>query len=82
MLSPNAVGKTKGVIAGLEAKKTGIEQENSVRTISVLLPTGLLINACLLAVRDSISPVIHMVLQIFAIILMVAGLVLTVKQRE
>ena len=78
----NAVGKTKGVIAGLEAKKTGIEQENSVRTISVLLPTGLLINACLLAARDSISPVIHMVLQIFAIILMVAGLVLTVKQRD
>ena len=78
----NAVGKTKGVLAQLEAKKSGIEQENSVRTISVLLPTGLLINACLLAARDSISPVIHMVLQIFAIILMVAGLVLTVKQRE
>ena len=78
----NAVGKTKGVIAQLEAKKSGIEQENSVRMISVLLPTGLLINACLLAARDSISPVIHMVLQIFAIILMVAGLVLTVKQRE
>lgn len=38
--------------------------------------------AILLAARDSISPVIHMVLQIFAIILMVAGLVLTVKQRE
>lgn len=78
----NAVGKTKGVLAQLEAKKSGIEQENSVRTISVLLPTGLLINACLLAVQDSISPVIHMVLQILAIILMVAGLILTVKQRD
>ena len=37
----NAVGKTKGVLAELEARKSGIEQENSVRTISVLLPTGL-----------------------------------------
>ena len=78
----NAVGKTKGVLAELEARKSGIEQENSVRTISVLLPTGLLINACLLAAQDSISPVIHMVLQILAIILMVAGLILTVKQRD
>ena len=78
----NAVGKTKGVLAELEARKSGIEQENSVRTISVLLPTGLLINACLLAVQDSISPVIHMVLQILAIILMVAGLILTVKQGD
>ena len=77
-----AVGKTKGVLAQLEATKSGIEQENSVRTISVLLPTGLLINACLLAVQDSISPVIHMVLQILAIILMVAGLILTVKQGD
>ena len=78
----NAVGKTKGVLAELEARKSGIEQENSVRTISVLLPTGLLINACLLAAQDSISPVIHMVLQILAIILMVAGLILTVKQGD
>lgn len=78
----NAVGKTKGVLAELEARKSGIEQENSVRTISVLLPTGLLINACLLAAQDSISPVIHMVLQILAIILMAAGLILTVKQGE
>ena len=78
----NAVGKTKGVLAELEARKSGIEQENSVRTISVLLPTGLLINACLLAVQDSISPVIYMVLQILAIILMVAGLILTVKQGD
>ena len=76
----NAVGKTKGVLAELEARKSGIEQENSVRTISVLLPTGLLINACLLAAQDSISPTIHMVLQILAIILMAAGLILTVKQ--
>lgn len=78
----NAVGKTKGVLAELEARKSGIEQENSVRTISVLLPTGLLINACLLAAQDSISPTIHMVLQILAIILMAAGLILTVKQGE
>lgn len=78
----NAVGKTKGVLAELEARKSGIEQENSVRTISVLLPTGLLINACLLAAQDSISPVIHMVLQILAIILMAAGLILTVKQGD
>ena len=78
----NAVGKTKGVLAELEARKSGIEQESSVRTISVLLPTGLLINACLLAAQDSISPVIHMVLQILAIILMAAGLILTVKQGE
>lgn len=78
----NAVGKTKGVLAELEARKSGIEQESSVRTISVLLPTGLLINACLLAVQESISPVIHMVLQILAIILMVAGLILTVKQGD
>lgn len=76
----NAVGKTKGVLVELEARKSGIEQENSVRTISVLLPTGLLINACLLAAQDSISPTIHMVLQILAIILMAAGLILTVKQ--
>lgn len=76
----NAVGKTKGVLAELEARKSGIEQESSVRTISVLLPTGLLINACLLAAQDSISPTIHMVLQILAIILMAAGLILTVKQ--
>lgn len=78
----NAVGKTKGVLAELEARKSGIEQESSVRTISVLLPTGLLINACLLAAQDSISPVIHMVLQILAIILMAAGLILTVKQGD
>lgn len=78
----NAVGKTKGVLAELEARKSGIEQESSVRTISVLLPTGLLINACLLAAQDSISPTIHMVLQILAIILMAAGLILTVKQGE
>ena len=68
------------VNAELEARKSGIEQESSVRTISVLLPTGLLINACLLAAQDSISPTIHMVLQILAIILMAAGLILTVKQ--
>lgn len=78
----NAVGKTKGVLAELEARKSGIEQESSVRTISVLLPTGLLINACLLAAQDSISPTIHMVLQILAIILMAAGLILTVKQGD
>ena len=79
----NAAVKTKNKILELKARQSGIDPEKDERQFSPALMAGLLINSCALLMgnADSLSPImtgpVKMVLQIFAIVLMVVGIVQT-----
>ena len=78
----NAVIRTNEVIAELEEQKSGIAAEKNSRYISVLIPVGLLINSGILMIDGSVPPFISCPLHIFAIIMMAAGLVQTMRRRS
>lgn len=72
---------TKNILHKLNERKTGIaEKEN--KQLSALLPTGLLCNSCALLLQDSISAPIRYIVQILAIVLMLAGLILTCQKKK
>lgn len=78
----NAVVRTNEVIAELEEQKSGIAAEKNGRYISVLLPIGLLINSGMIMIEESVSSFISYPVHIFAIIMMAAGLVQTMRKRS
>ena len=78
----NAVVRTNEVIAELEEQKSGIAAEKNSRYISVLLPIGLLINSGMIMIEESVSSFISYPVHIFAIIMMAAGLVQTMRKRS
>ena len=79
----NAAVKTKNTILELKARQSGIDSEKDERQFSPALMAGLLINSCalLMGQSDSMSATmagpVKMVLQIFAIVLMIVGIVQT-----
>ena len=78
----NAITKQNETIALLEERKTGIRPEYSRKNISVLIPCGLLVNGCALMIQESVSAPIRHTVQIVAIVLMLAGLYLTFRNRK
>lgn len=66
------------IIRELNERKTGIEEQKA-KNISMLLPTGLLLNSAALLIADTVSYPIKLTVQILAIGLMLTGLVLTAK---
>lgn len=59
----------------LEERMTGIEKKGcGSRSISGLLAAGLLMNSCAIMVTDAVSQGVRHAVQIFAILLMLAGL--------
>lgn len=79
----NAAVKTKNTILELKARQSGIDSDKDERQVAPALMAGLLINSCalLMGQSDTLSATmtgpVKMVLHIFAIILMVAGIVQT-----
>lgn len=78
----NAVVRTNEVIVELEEQKSGIVSEKKCRYISALIPAGLLINSCMIMIEESVSSFIRYPVRIFAIIMMAAGLVQTLRRRS
>ncbi len=77
----NVIAKTKNMICKLEEQRTGIAQEN-VREMSPLLTTGLLLNACALLMKESVSELLWTGVAILAIIFMLTGIWQTAKKRR
>ena len=79
----NAAVKTKNTILELKGRQSGIDPEKDERQFSPALMAGLLINSCALLMGQSnslsatMTGPVKMVLQIFAIILMVVGIAQT-----
>jgi len=72
------IAKTKNIINELEERKTGIPVERR-KGASPFLSIGLLFNSVALIAHDSISNYILLPIQICAIVLMLVGIVLTLK---
>lgn len=77
----NALFKTRDIIAQLKEKK-GEAAERDKRNVSPLLPCGLLLNACALVISESVSHPVKLTVQILAIILMLAGIYKTARNRR
>lgn len=71
----NALVRVNNIIAGLEEKLTGIARKYNGRNISAFLAVGLLLNSCALIFMDTLPHFIRHTIQIFAIVLMLVGLV-------
>lgn len=74
--------RLNNIIADLEEKQTGIAKKYRGRNISVWLAIGLLINSCALLTTDIVPHTVTHVIQILAIVLMLAGLVQTGLKRK
>lgn len=77
----NVIAKTKDVIYKLEEQHTGIAPENR-KEFSPLVTTGLLLNACALIMKDSVSDLLWTCVAICAIILMLTGLWQMAQKRR
>ncbi len=77
-----AVYRTTQRIDALTEKKTGIPVQNDRKNVSPLLTVGLLFNMVAIISRDGISDGIVTVIQIAALLLMVAGLYQLFKNRS
>lgn len=73
----NALVRVNNIIAGLEEKLTGVARKYNGRNISAFLAVGLLLNSCALIFMDTLPHFIRHLIQIFAIVLMLVGLVWT-----
>lgn len=71
----NALVRVNSIIADLEEKRTGIAQK--CRSVSAFLLVGLMLNCCSLLMMDAMPRFAVHVIQIFAIVLMLVGLVRT-----
>ncbi|MBQ8527448.1 MAG: DUF2812 domain-containing protein [Lachnospiraceae bacterium] len=84
----NAAVKTKNTVLELKARQSGVDPEKDERQFSPALMAGLLINSCALLMgnSDSLSATmtgpVKMILQIFAIILMIVGIVQTAASQK
>ena len=77
----NITNRTNDIIHELTERKTGIEEPRS-RSISIFLILGLLLNSCVLMMKDSIPSYIVCPLQILVIALMLIGVYHTARKRR
>lgn len=77
----NITNRTNDIIHELTERKTGIEEPRS-RSISIFLITGLLLNSCVLMMKDSIPSYIVCPIQILVIALMLIGVYQTARKRR
>ena len=77
----NITNRTNDIIHELTERKTGIEEPRS-RSISIFLIIGLLLNSCVLMMRDSIPSYIVCPLQLIVIVLMLVGVYQTSRKRR
>lgn len=84
----NAAIKTKNTINELKGRQTGIEPDKDERQFSPLLMAGLLLNSCALLIGNSdtmsasLAEPVRMILQILAIVFMLAGIYKTAATRR
>ena len=77
----NITNRTNDIIHELTERKTGIEEPRS-RSISIFLIIGLLLNSCVLMIKDSIPSYIVCPLQLIVIVLMLVGVYQTARKRR
>ena len=77
----NITNRTNDIIHELTERKTGIEEPRS-RSISIFLIIGLLLNSCVLMMKDSIPSYIACPLQLIVIVLMLVGVYQTARKRR
>ena len=77
----NITNRTNDIIHELTERKTGIEEPRS-RSISIFLIIGLLLNSCVLMMKDSIPSYIACPLQLIVIVLMLVGVYQTSRKRR
>ena len=77
----NITNRTNDIIHELTERKTGIEEPRS-RSISIFLIIGLLLNSCVLMMKDSIPSYIVCPLQLIVIVLMLVGVYQTARRRR
>lgn len=77
----NITNRTNDIIHELTERKTGIEEPRS-RSISIFLIIGLLLNSCVLMMKDSIPSYIVCPLQLIVIALMLVGVYQTARKRR
>ena len=77
----NITNRTNDIIHELTERKTGIEEPRS-RSISIFLIIGLLLNSCVLMMKDSIPSYIVCPLQLIVIVLMQVGVYQTARKRR
>lgn len=77
----NITNRTNDIIHELTERKTGIEEPRS-KSISIFLIIGLLLNSCVLMMKDSIPSYIVCPLQLIVIALMLVGVYQTARKRR
>ena len=77
----NITNRTNDIIHELTERKTGIEEPRN-RSISIFLIIGLLLNSCVLMMKDSIPSYIVCPLQLIVIVLMLVGVYQTARKRR
>ena len=77
----NITNRTNDIIHELTERKTGIEEPRS-KSISIFLIIGLLLNSCVLMMKDSIPSYIVCPLQLIVIVLMLVGVYQTARKRR
>ena len=77
----NITNRTNDIIHELTERKTGIEEPRS-KNISIFLIIGLLLNSCVLMMKDSIPSYIVCPLQLIVIVLMLVGVYQTARKRR
>lgn len=78
----NVVFKTNQIIARLEEEKGEQPSLRAGRQVSLLISSGLLLNGCALLLEDNINGKIKTLIQMIAILLMLAGVFQTCKKRK
>lgn len=76
----NICFKTSDIIEKLQERKTGIASEKRHRYFSPLLAWGMLLNSCALLITESMPLPVELGVQILAILLMLAGLFITIQR--
>ena len=77
----NITNRTNDIIHELTERKTGIEEPRS-KSISIFLIIGLLLNSCVLMMKDSIPSYVVCPLQLIVIALMLVGVYQTARKRR
>ena len=77
----NITNRTNDIIHELTERKTGIEEPRS-RSISIFLIIGLLLNSCVLMMKDVMPEYIVCPIQILVIALMLVGVYQTARKRR
>ena len=77
----NITNRTNDIIHELTERKTGIEEPRS-KSISIFLIIGLLLNSCVLMMKDVMPEYIVCPIQILVIALMLVGVYQTARKRR